>query len=145
MADNVPITAGSGTSIATDDVGGVHYQRVKNTWGPNNTATDVDASATAAMPVMPIGGATNAAAQVTVSNSSTSIAAADTDRRGVLILNLQTVAVYIDPSGGTASTSMFRLDPGASLFLPVTTAVTGITTAAYSASGDAKVHVITVA
>jgi len=29
MADNVPITAGSGTNIATDDVSGVHYQRVK--------------------------------------------------------------------------------------------------------------------
>lgn len=29
MADNVPITAGTGTNIATDDVGGVHYQRVK--------------------------------------------------------------------------------------------------------------------
>lgn len=29
MADGVPITAGSGTSIATDDIGGAHYQRVK--------------------------------------------------------------------------------------------------------------------
>lgn len=29
MADNVAITAGAGTSVATDDVGGVHYQRVK--------------------------------------------------------------------------------------------------------------------
>lgn len=29
MADNVPITPGSGAQIATDDVGGVHYQRVK--------------------------------------------------------------------------------------------------------------------
>ncbi|HKX31494.1 MAG TPA: hypothetical protein VJ302_27655 [Blastocatellia bacterium] len=29
MADNVAITAGSGTNIATDDVGGVHFQRVK--------------------------------------------------------------------------------------------------------------------
>ncbi len=29
MADNVPITAGVGTSVATDDVGGVHYQRMK--------------------------------------------------------------------------------------------------------------------
>ena len=28
MADNVPISAGSGTTIATEDVGGVHYQRV---------------------------------------------------------------------------------------------------------------------
>jgi len=29
MADNVAITAGSGTTVATDDVSGVHYQRVK--------------------------------------------------------------------------------------------------------------------
>jgi hypothetical protein len=29
MADNIAITAGSGTTIATDDVSGVHYQRVK--------------------------------------------------------------------------------------------------------------------
>lgn len=29
MADNVPITAGSGTNVATDDVGGAHLQRVK--------------------------------------------------------------------------------------------------------------------
>jgi hypothetical protein len=29
MADNVPITAGSGTNIATDDISGAHYQRMK--------------------------------------------------------------------------------------------------------------------
>lgn len=29
MADNVAITAGAGTTIATDDVGGAHYQRMK--------------------------------------------------------------------------------------------------------------------
>ena len=29
MADNVPITAGSGTTIATDDVGGEHFQKIK--------------------------------------------------------------------------------------------------------------------
>ena len=29
MADNVAITAGAGTTVATDDIGGVHYQRVK--------------------------------------------------------------------------------------------------------------------
>jgi hypothetical protein len=50
MADNVAITAGSGTTIATDDVGGgVHVQRVKNTYGVDGTATDV--SRTAPMPV----------------------------------------------------------------------------------------------
>lgn len=29
MADNVAITAGSGTNIATDDVSGVHFQKIK--------------------------------------------------------------------------------------------------------------------
>lgn len=29
MADNVAITAGAGTTIATDDIAGVHYQRMK--------------------------------------------------------------------------------------------------------------------
>lgn len=33
------ITAGSGTSIATDDIGSVQYQRVKITPGPDGTAT----------------------------------------------------------------------------------------------------------
>lgn len=86
------------------------------------------------------GTATNAAAQVTVTNSSTTIIASRSGRRGVLVVNQQTVAVYVDPSGGTAATTHFRLDPGASIFLPVTSAITGITSAAYTASGDAKVH-----
>ncbi len=41
MVDNVPITAGSGTSVATDDVGGVHYQRVKPVFGVDGVATNV--------------------------------------------------------------------------------------------------------
>lgn len=48
MSDNVAITAGSGTNIATDDVGGVQYQRVKNVFGADGVATDV--SSTAPMP-----------------------------------------------------------------------------------------------
>lgn len=49
MADTVPITAGAGTSIATDDIGGVHYQRVKVTHGQDGSATDV--SSASPMPV----------------------------------------------------------------------------------------------
>lgn len=37
MADNVAITAGSGTTIATDDVSGVHYQKVKVYAGTDGT------------------------------------------------------------------------------------------------------------
>lgn len=40
MADNVSITAGSGTNVATDDIGGVHYQRVKVALGADGSATD---------------------------------------------------------------------------------------------------------
>ena len=41
MADNVGYTAGTGTNIATDEIGGNHYQRIKPTFGADGTATDV--------------------------------------------------------------------------------------------------------
>lgn len=44
MADNVPITAGSGTTIATDDIGGVHHQLVKVEFGAADSATQVSAA-----------------------------------------------------------------------------------------------------
>lgn len=49
MADNVAITAGAGTSIATDQIGTDHYQRVKVTWGVDGAA--VDASETNPLPI----------------------------------------------------------------------------------------------
>jgi hypothetical protein len=45
MADTVELNAGSGGAIiATDDVGGAHYQYVKPAFGANNTATIVSTS-----------------------------------------------------------------------------------------------------
>lgn len=49
MVDNVAITAGSGTTVATDDVGGVHYQINKLAFGALDTATLV--TATTPLPV----------------------------------------------------------------------------------------------
>lgn len=41
MADNVAITAGSGTTIATDDIGsGVQVQRIKPVWGADGVGND---------------------------------------------------------------------------------------------------------
>lgn len=52
MADNVAITAGSGTSIAADDIGaGLLVQRVKTTWGPDGTANDADVATGKPLPV----------------------------------------------------------------------------------------------
>jgi hypothetical protein len=42
MADNIAVTAGAGTNVATDDIAGVHYQRIKPTWGPDGTANDIN-------------------------------------------------------------------------------------------------------
>ena len=53
MADNVPITAGSGTNIASDDIGGVQHQRVKLSIGEDGSATD--ASRTNPVPMEAIG------------------------------------------------------------------------------------------
>jgi len=49
VADNIAITAGSGTTIAADDVGGILYQRVKPCVGADGAAADV--SNAAPMPV----------------------------------------------------------------------------------------------
>jgi hypothetical protein len=64
MADNVGYTAGTGTTIAADDVGGVLFQRVKVTTGADGTATDVSAAnpmpVSAASLPLPTGAATEA-------------------------------------------------------------------------------------
>lgn len=62
MADNVAITSGSGTTVATDEIGGVHYQLNKVVFGALDTATLV--SAANPLPVtnttLPTGAATDA-------------------------------------------------------------------------------------
>ena len=40
MADGVAITPGVGANIATDDIGGFQYQRIKPVWGADGIATD---------------------------------------------------------------------------------------------------------
>jgi hypothetical protein len=64
MSDNVPITAGAGTNIASDDVGGIQYQRVKLSYGPDGSATDANLTYP-----MPITGATGAALSLSVDGS----------------------------------------------------------------------------
>lgn len=48
MADNVPITPGSGYNIASDEISGVHHQRVKLSLGTDGTAVDAVGGAGAA-------------------------------------------------------------------------------------------------
>lgn len=82
MSDNVAITAGSGTTIAADDVGaGVLHQRVKATWGPDGTGNDTDIASGKSFPVqvrtatglIPLGEPTDAAATQTDTTSVTAV------------------------------------------------------------------------
>jgi hypothetical protein len=54
MADNVTITAGTGTTIAADEcpaASGILVQRIKTTWGPDGTANDADIATGKPLPV----------------------------------------------------------------------------------------------
>ena len=49
MVDNIDVTAGTGTTVATDEVSSKHYQKIKLADGADDSATMVEAgSGTAA-------------------------------------------------------------------------------------------------
>jgi hypothetical protein len=82
MANNVDITAGSGTSIASDDVAGIHYQAVKLVDGTEDSTTRiVSGNGTAA-----------ASLRVTVASDSTGVLAV-TDNGGSLTVDGSVTAV----------------------------------------------------
>lgn len=122
MADNVAITAGSGTTIATDE-------------------RTINATAVQVQRVYDFGASAIASGQTACTSTATSILAATDTRKRVVMVNRQAVSVYIGTSGVTTSTGL-RLDPGDSLMLYTTAAVYGITAAAYTASSDDKVHYV---
>lgn len=109
MADNVAITAGSGTSIATDDVSGVHYQRVKLHTGEDGSGEpigDTDLGASRALWVDP---RRNVVAIQQTPTVSTSPAYTAKDAVGGLL----TFANAARSSGGTCRvTSVAVLDKG---------------------------------
>jgi hypothetical protein len=88
MADNVDYTPGSGATIATDDVGGVHFQRVKLVDGTLDSSAAIPGSATDGLLVNL--GANN---DVAVSGSVTANAGT----------NLNTSALALETGGNLAS------------------------------------------
>lgn len=54
MADNVAVTAGSGTSIATDDVSSVHFQKIKVDAGGDGVSVPIIAGRQAAAASVPV-------------------------------------------------------------------------------------------
>ena len=65
MADNVAITAGTGTSVASDDIGGVQFQRVKIALGADGAHDgDLDPGSAAAAASLPVTASTEDVARV---------------------------------------------------------------------------------
>lgn len=124
MADNVAITAGSGTTIGTDERSinsvNVHVQRMDEQGGTS--------------------WATGVASVTTTSGSA--LAARDTRKRATLLaLAANTANIDVGPSG-VASGSGFPLGPGETLDVPFTGAIhadaaSGTQTLAYSETYDA--------
>ncbi len=112
MADNVPITAGSGTDVATDDIGSVHYQIVKIGVGAANAVDghlDFGQGAMAAsLPVVlasdqtaiPV---TDNAGSITVDNAALAVTGGGVEASAlrVTIASDSTGVVSIDDGGGS--------------------------------------------
>ena len=107
MADNVAITAGSGTSIAADDVSSVYYQKIKLDIGGDGVSLPVSSTANA-IPVKALDNAititcsldTNAYADGDVLFETQEIAGAVNTAGDVCILQSVTVADISDQGQG---------------------------------------------
>ncbi len=113
MSDGIAITAGSGTTVATDDIASVHYQRVKVNYGADGSATDVDA--THGLPVRPAACATATVTNVADTASSAQLLASTAGRLGCLLFNASLQTLYV-LYGTTASIAAggysFAIEPG---------------------------------
>ena len=122
MVDNVSISAGTGTSIATDDVGGVHYQITKQAFGALDSATLVTAAV--GLPVSHVGalavtGAFFQATQpvsgtVTVGNASIAVT-------GTFFQATQPVSIASMPSTPVTGTFFQATQPVSAASLPLPT------------------------
>lgn len=91
MADGVAITAGSGTTVETDDVAGRHYQKVKLADGTADSSTVIEAG----------NGTASGALRVTVASDSTGVLSVD-DNGSTLSVDDGGGALTVD---GTVSVS----------------------------------------
>lgn len=139
MADGVPITAGSGTTIATDDTGATgHVQLVKLGYSANGSATLVQADVDGILvnlgahnDVITRGPSSFATGQVTVSTTATTLVASRSGRTNVVLLNYGICTVWVGPATVTTSNGI-ALDPGATLTLSTTALIQGIAPTGFS-------------
>mgnify|MGYP001576238174 CR=1 FL=1 len=121
MADNTTYTEGSGISVATDDVSGVHHQRVKIEQGSDGVAADI--SPTSPLAVRPghpsTGFLTNASLSFATSGNNTLVAAtaSQTTRVFRIVLVFEGAVGIKFISGSTDQTGVMKMKDGGSIVL----------------------------
>jgi hypothetical protein len=123
MADNLGISVGSDATVATEDVSGVHHQKVKVEFGGDGAATLVES--TAPLPVKPgapVTGDYNSAA-VNVSASGETALVALTASQSIRIMGMVLVfaaactVTFKNGAGGTAFGGAMPMKAGGSIVL----------------------------
>lgn len=117
MADNVAITAGSGTTIATDE-------------------RTINATTVQIQRVVGIGSTAIATGQAAPTGTAGTLVAARDTRNRLVLTNFGTQDVFVGPATVTTSNG-HKIPPGASLTLYTTALVQGITS-----SGTGSVHYV---
>ena len=114
MADNTTLNPGAGGDIiASDDIGGVKFQRNKIVLG-NNAVNDGDVSSSNPMPVkapnvVPV----NISGTITLGGTAQVLAAASTTRRGWWIRNNSNESLWVDDiTTAVASQPSLEIKPG---------------------------------
>lgn len=133
MADNIVLNPGSGGStLASDDVGGVQYQRVKPAYGADGSATDV--TSTTPLPVQPAKSASSTNTQVSLTASTdTTLIASNANRILATVYNPLAVDLYVlFGSGASATVYTLRVPPNGFYEVPgaYTGQINGFATAA---------------
>jgi len=117
MADNTTLNTGSGGDvIATDDIGGVKFQRIKVTYGPDGSSSDV-----AVGNGLPIASSnvtvTDRSGSITTGGTPQQLMAANPLRKGFWIQNVSAQNLFISDVGTASDNSG---TPNSLLILPNT-------------------------
>ena len=141
MADNVQLNAGAGGAIAaSDDIGGVQYQRVKLTLGADGTS-DGDASLANPIPVRPAAG-TATLANVGQSATNVTLASSLTSRIGMVIHNDSTANLLIKYGATASATSYtYKVRPDGVYEMPYSIVFTGQIDGIWDAAGAGNARV----
>jgi hypothetical protein len=107
VADNTVLNAGSGgDTIASDDIGGVKYQRVKVDWGPDGTVNDTDDTTNKRLPVKvgdPLPAGSNVIGHVIIDTGST------TAVTGTVVVDSELTLGDLDTGAGTDNRAVVGL------------------------------------